>query len=130
MVSPFFLVDRQHHRPVRHRAERSRMTRHLFTATTPTGETRHVTTGYDRMCGHFFLQVTDPTQPEDDRLVYFTSYDPRFLDRSRKGSALGGATFEELELCFTEQGITPPDGLFKQLLDDETLQRGNEITHW
>lgn len=106
------------------------MTKHLFAVTTPTGETHQIDTGYDRMCGHFFLMVSDPTQPDEDRLVYFTSYDPRFLDRSRKGSAFGGATLDELKTCFAEQGITPPEGLFEQLQADEDLQRGNVITHW
>lgn len=105
------------------------MTKHVFTTTTPTGEPRQVQTGYDRTLGYFFLQVNDPTQPEDDRLVYFTSYDPRFLDRSRR-TAFGGATFEELEVCFTEQHITPPAGLMEELLLDETLQRGNDTRDW
>lgn len=106
------------------------MTKHLFTTTTPSGERRHIDTGYDRMCGHFFLLVSDPAQTDDDRLIYFTSYDPRFLDRNRKGSAFGGATLDELKTCFEEQGITPPEGLFEKLRDDELFQRGNEITHW
>ncbi|KQR35149.1 hypothetical protein ASF71_16340 [Deinococcus sp. Leaf326] len=106
------------------------MTRHMFTMTTPSGETRNVAAGYDRMCGHFFLQVTDPTLPEDDQLVYFSSYDPRFLDRSRTGAAFGGATFEELEMCLAEQQITLPEGLRERLLEDGELERGNDQKYW
>ena len=106
------------------------MTKHLFTVTTPTGETRHIDTGYDRMCGHFFLQVEDPRRPEGEELLYTTSYDPRFLTADRDLQYYGGVTFEELELCCTEQGITPPAGLFEKLLEDERLQLGNVITRW
>ncbi|AFD27900.1 hypothetical protein DGo_PC0108 (plasmid) [Deinococcus gobiensis I-0] len=108
------------------------MTKHLFTSTTATGERRYVDTGYDWMCGHFFLLVTDTDreEPDADLMVYFTAHDPRFLDRNRKGSAFGGATLDELKTCFEEQGITPPEGLFEKLRDDELLQRSHEITHW
>lgn len=108
------------------------MTKHFFTHPGNEQEPRtlNVDAGYDRPCGHFYLNVEDgQAQDEDEEQVYISMYDPKLFTRER-GAFMGGLTLDELKAKFTELHITPPAGLLEVLNEDARLGRGNAVRHW
>lgn len=101
------------------------MTKHLFRP----APNRAVDLGWDRPCGHFYLNITDPTQPEDEDQVYISLYDNTLYDRAR-GPFMAGLTLDELQRKLEAFDIPLPDGLLEHLQEDQRLNRGNDRTPW
>lgn len=107
------------------------MTKHLTTLTTEgeVSRTLHIDAGWDRPCGHFYLNVEDLAAPEGERLVYASIYDPALFAAGR-GSFFGGLTLEELTSKAQALGLTLPPAMVDAMNEDARLDRGNAVTIW
>ncbi|WP_189093820.1 hypothetical protein [Deinococcus ruber] len=94
-----------------------------------------VVMGYDRMCGHFFLEVRDPALPEDVEAVganvYDSSYDERLYTPDRAGSAAyGGLLRGEMEARLEELCVSVPAPMLEAVLAEEFGGGGQLVRHW
>lgn len=101
------------------------MTRHTH-QTTLEGRPHLVIAGWDRMLGHFFLDVLDLSHPHGtpEQEVYRTMHDDALRDFTRGRFYMGLRENELLEKA-RALGIQLPEAMLAQLQEDAQKNHGN-----
>lgn len=101
------------------------MSRHTH-RTTRQDRPHLIIAGWDRPLGHFFLDVLDLAQPQEDpqHTVYRTMEDLSLMDPSR-GTFWMGLREDELLAKVAELDLCLPDVMLAQLREDARSNAGN-----
>lgn len=105
------------------------MSRHDYQVARGGREPLLVTAGWDRPCGHFFLQVLDPERPGEREVLYDSSLDLA-LYAGQVGAAFGGLSFAELTGKLRELALPSPAGLLETLAREAEGNVGNHQQRW
>jgi hypothetical protein len=94
-----------------------------------------VVLGFDRMCGHFFLEVEDQSLPEVEEALganmYDSSYDARLYVSERAGSAAyGGLLRSEVLARLDELCVSVSEPMLTAVLAEEHGGGGGFSKRW
>jgi len=92
------------------------MSQHIYTQSRPDGTQVVTTVGYDRVLGEFFMNVRAGTA-NDAEMLYTSLGDPLGCE----------ADLEHYAGKLRELGLTAPQSLFDQTLEDACNNTGNRV---